>query len=196
MTLTRRGQKTRAQLLEAAEAVFGEVGYEQASIAEITRRAGVALGTFYVYFPNKQVVFTQLVDTLGSRLRAALAAGVDGAKGRLDIERAGFRAFFRFAGEHRNLYRIVRQAEFVDVDAYHRYYQSLAGAYAKGLKRAMDAKEIARRDPEVLAWALMGIADMVGMRFVIWKSPAALERVVDEVMALVTHGLAVRRGEP
>lgn len=190
--LTRRGEKTRAELLEAAEDVFGEVGYEQASIAEITRRAGVALGTFYVYFPNKQVVFVELVDELGRRLRAALAAAVDRTAPRLEIERAGFKAFFQFAARHHNLYRIVRQAEFVDVAAYRRYYQTLADAYAHGLKQAIAKKEIAPVDPEVAAWALMGIADMLGMRFVLWDSPEALDRVVDQVMGFVAHGLTRR----
>jgi AcrR family transcriptional regulator len=187
--LTQRGQKTRAQLLEAAEMVFGEAGYEHASISEITKRAGVALGTFYIYFPHKQAVFTQLVDELGSRLRAALAAKVRGASNRIEMERAGFKAFFEFASKHHNLYRIVRQAEFVDLEVYHRYYRSLAAAYAKGLSRAMEQGEIGDFDPEVMAYVLMGIADMLGMRFVMWESPEHLDRVVDEVMEFVGHGL-------
>jgi AcrR family transcriptional regulator len=187
--LTARGLRTRQELLDAAEAVFGEKGFEHASISEITRRAGVALGTFYVYFPHKEAIFIELVDELGERLRQALAVGLKGRVGRLEKERAGFRAFFEFAGRHRNLYRIVRQAEFVDEVVYHRYYSRLAGAYAAGLGRAMATSEIGRFEPEVLAYALMGIADFIGMRFVVWDSPDALERITDEVMHFVTHGL-------
>jgi AcrR family transcriptional regulator len=187
--LTVRGQRTRHELLEAAELVFGERGFEHASISEITRRAGVALGTFYVYFPHKEAIFVELVDELGERLRQALALGIAGKKHRLDMERAGFRAFFEFAGKHRNLYRIVRQAEFVDEAVYHRYYQRLAAAYARGLTHAMDAHEIGRYDPEVLAYALMGIADFLGMRFVVWDSPEELERITDEIIHFVKHGL-------
>ena len=51
---TSRGQRTRNKLLDAAEQVFGEQGYEKASIVEITRTAGVAQGTFYVYFESKK----------------------------------------------------------------------------------------------------------------------------------------------
>jgi AcrR family transcriptional regulator len=165
--LTQRGEKTRSQLLEAAE----------------------LLGTFYIYFPHKQAVFTQLVDELGSRLRAALAAKVRTATNRIEMERAGFKAFFEFASKHHNLYRIVRQAEFVDVEVYHRYYRSLAAAYSKGLAKAMERAEIGDFDPEVMAYVLMGIADMLGMRFVIWESQEHLDRVVDEVMEFVSNGL-------
>ncbi len=187
--LTVRGQKTRMELLEAAELVFGERGFEHSSISEITRRAGVALGTFYVYFPHKQAIFVELVDELGERLREALHTAVEGQTTRLGKERAGFRAFFGFAGKHRNLYRIVRQAEFVDEAVYLRYYRRLAVAYARGLSRAMESQDIGRYDPEVLAYALMGIADFLGMRFVVWEDPNELERVTDEVVHFIQHGL-------
>jgi AcrR family transcriptional regulator len=196
--LTVRGQRTRHELLEAAELVFGERGFEHASVAEITRRAGVALGTFYVYFPHKQAIFIELVDELGLRLRETLRKAVEGKATRLEKERAGFRAFFEFAGKHRNLYRIVRQAEFVDEAVYLRYYRQLATSYARGLTHAMTRKDIGEYDAEVLAYALMGIADFIGMRFVVWDDPRELDRVTDEVLHFVQHGLlsAARRGGP
>lgn len=187
--LTRRGQKTRQELLDAAEQVFGEKGFEQSSIAEITQRAEVALGTFYVYFENKQAIFVELVEQLGERLRKTLSTAVKGQPTRLEKERAGFRAFFEFAGKHRNLYRIVRQAEFVDERVYLAYYQKLATAYARGLSTSMEQGELGRFDPEVIAYALMGIADFLGMRFVLWNKPDELERVVDEVSEFVARGL-------
>lgn len=186
---TERGQRTRQHLLDAAESVFGDTPFEHASVSEITRRAGVALGTFYVYFPHKQAIFVELVDELGARLRHALGRAVGKETTRLGKERAGFRAFFEFAAKHRNLYRVVRQAEFVDEAAYHRYYRTLGNAYAKGLLKAMDDGEIGRFDAEVVAFALMGMADMIGMRFVLWEKPDALDAIVDEVVELLQHGL-------
>ena len=187
--LTERGQRTRSELLEAAELVFGERGFEHASISEITRRAGVALGTFYVYFPHKQAIFIELVDSLGERLRETLHTAAQTGSNRIEKERAGFRAFFEFASKHRNLYRIVRQAEFVDEAVYLRYYRRLAEAYARGLSRAMQRDEVATYDAEVIAYALMGIADFIGMRFVVWDKPGELERITDEVHHFVQHGL-------
>ncbi len=187
--LTTRGKRTRQQLLDAAELVFGEKGFEQSSIAEITQRAEVALGTFYVYFENKKAIFVELVEQLGERLRKTLSLAVKEKATRLEKERAGFRAFFEFAGKHRNLYRIVRQAEFVDEAVYLSYYRKIAAAYARGLAKSMAAGELSTFDPEVIAYALMGIADFLGMRFVLWDKPEELERVVDEVSEFVAHGL-------
>ena len=69
MPVTKRGHATRQSILKAAEEVFGEFGFDRASISEITRRAGVAQGTFYVYFPDKKSVFTELVHHLNTILR-------------------------------------------------------------------------------------------------------------------------------
>lgn len=187
---TARGQATRQRLIDAAEEVFGEGTFERASIIEITRRAGVAQGTFYVYFPDKRSVFTELVEDLGHRLRRHLARAVAGLDDRMAVEREGFRAFFEFIGAHRNLYRIVRQAEFVDEELYRSYYRRLAEEYAGGLERAMDGGRIERLDPESLAYCLMGIGDFLGMRWVLWERRDPPEYVLDTLTTLVQRGMA------
>ena len=182
----------RQALLNGAEKVFGKASFEQASIARITQEAGVAVGAFYLYFTSKEVIFTALVDELGTRLRRAIAQRVGGHEDRLVIEREGLRAFFDFAAEHKNLYRIIRQAEFVDEAAFRRYYRSLASGYTEGLEAAMLKGHVRTMDAEVLAYALMGMADFIGMRFVLWgdrKRP--VNHVIDEVTGFLLEGLTV-----
>jgi len=192
---TARGQRTRQKLLQAAETVFGEKGYEHASIADITREGGVALGTFYVYFPDKQSIFVEVVDELGARLRRLIAESVVGLEDRLEVEREGLRVFFQFASGHRNLYRIVRQAEFVDEACYRRYYDRFAEGYVEGLRRAMKSGQVRKLAPETLAYCLMGIGDFLGMRWVLWEGKAEQERVLDTAMDFIAHGLSARPAE-
>lgn len=87
--LTKRGEATRRKLLEAAEEVFADLGYHEASIVKITERAGVGLGTFYNYFDSKQTIFEALVLDLNQRVRQAMAQAMAGASTRLEAERAG-----------------------------------------------------------------------------------------------------------
>ncbi len=188
---TPRGQQTRQNLLEAAESVFGEKGYERASIVEITRRAGVAQGTFYVYFPDKKAVFVELVKDLSHRLRREIAESVAGIRDRVEVERVGFRTFFTFAHNHRNLYKIVRQAEFVDEELFRWYYRRLAEGYTQGLAQAMEEGQIRRLDPECLAYCLMGISDYLGMRWVLWEGQSPPEEAFETMMAFVRHGIDV-----
>lgn len=187
--LTARAQATRVAILRAAERTFGRSSYEAASISEIVRRARVAQGTFYLYFPDKKAVFVELVRDLGESLRGALREATAACTTRLDVEREGLRAFLSFARTHRDLYRIVRQCEFVDQKAYRAYYQTLAAAYAHGLERAMQRHELRETDPERLAYFLMGIADFSGMRWVLWEPDADLDAVVDDALAFIHRGL-------
>jgi AcrR family transcriptional regulator len=188
---TPRGQRTRQKLLEAAEAVFGEKGYERASIVEITQRAGVAQGTFYVYFSDKKAVFVELVRELSHRLRREIAEAVAGLTDRMEMERVGFGTFFNFVHKHRNLYKIVRQAEFVDEELFRWYYRRLAEGYIRGLTQAMEAGQIRRLDPECLAYCLMGIGDFLGMRWVLWNDESPPDQVFESMMAFISHGMAL-----
>ncbi len=187
--LTPRGQRTRAKLLSAAERAFGEIGFDRASIGDITKGAGVAQGTFYVYFESKHSVFAQLVDTLGESLRRALREATAGLSSRMAVEEAGFDAFLRFIQTHQHLYKIVRQAEFVDEALYRRYYARLAAGYVRGLESAMDAGEFAALDAEAVAYALMGVFDFVGMRWVLWEGTLPPESVRRSVLSFLASGL-------
>lgn len=188
---TARGQRTRQKVLDAAEEVFGTRGYEAASIVDITRAAGVAQGTFYLYFPSKKAVFAELVGELGAKLRRTLAAAVTDLDDRLAVERAGLHAFLGFVREHRNLYRIIRQAEFVDEALYRDYYTKLAKGYRDGLARAMTRGEIRKLDPEAVAFALMGVFDFLGMRWVLWEDRLPPQRVLDDVFTMIRNGLGI-----
>jgi AcrR family transcriptional regulator len=195
--LTGRGERTRRRLLEAAEVVFGEHGYHAASIVKITEQAGVAQGTFYLYFRTKAQIFEELVDDLNGRVRRAMAESAAAARDRVDAERLGLLGFLDFTARHPALYRIIQQAEYVAPAAMRRHYERIATAYAEGLREAMGRGEIPASDPEVLAWSLMGIGEMVGMRWILWReqgrggrgAPVVPSRVFSEVIAFITRGL-------
>lgn len=172
---TARGRETRRRLLEAAEAVFAEQGYTDASVVKITERAGVGQGTFYLYFDSKLELFEELVDDLNRRVRRAMSDGAARGTTRLEAEAEGFREFFRFTAEHPALYRVIREAEYVAPGAMRRHYTRIVTGYIEGLTAAREAGEIGGIDPTVAAWALMGVGEMIGMRWVLWPEddPAA-----------------------
>lgn len=67
----------RAQLVAAAASVFAERGVVNTSVADIVRGAGVAQGTFYLYFDTKDDVLVAVVEEVADRLLAGLAANFD-----------------------------------------------------------------------------------------------------------------------
>ena len=133
---TSRGRETRAKILDAAEAEFGEKGFHEGSISGITQRAGVALGTFYTYFESKEAIFQALVTYMSRRIREWIGERVAGATDRLTAERLGIEAYIEFARQHKGIYRIMSEAEFVATDAYREHYEGFARAYRRNLEKA------------------------------------------------------------
>src|SRR6476661_7851121 len=111
---TARGERTLRKILDGAREEFGERGFADSSIVGITQRAGVALGTFYTYFDSKEALFQALVRDMSAQVRDNVGPALAQGKDALDRERRALEAFLRFAREHRDIYRIIDQSEFVD----------------------------------------------------------------------------------
>lgn len=187
---TERGRATRRRLLEAAEHLFGQHGYHQTSVSDITREAEVGHGTFYIYFGGKEEIFRELVRHLSHELRSTIARAVEGVEDRFEVERIGFETFFRFAAVHRDLYTIVHQAESVDPSLSRWYYERLARGYAEGLAGAMEEGQLRDLNPEALAYCLAGMGHMLGVRWVLWHGEEPPEEWMESFMAFLRHGLA------
>jgi AcrR family transcriptional regulator len=191
--LTARGARTRQKLLEAAERVFADLGYHDASIVKITEAAGCGQGTFYLYFASKKEIFDELVLDLNTRVRHAMSEAAEKGTTRAERELLGFAGFFRFTAEHPALYRIIRQAEFVSPETLHAHYERLMRPYAAGLEQAMADGEIAAGDAEVLAWSLMGIGELVGMRWILWNGERDLPPdVFDELARIIVRAVGAK----
>ena len=192
---TARGERTLRKILDAALAEFGELGFGEASIVGITRRAKVALGTFYTYFDSKDEVFRALVQDMSGRVREHVAPSLSGASDALDGERRALAAFLRFAAENKQVYRIIDEAEFVDPAGFRAHYENTAARIVARLEQGVARGEL-RGDPsaiagEVIAWALMGANVFLGLRFAVWGDDDSEEvaRIVDR---LHRHGLERR----
>jgi len=186
---TARGEATRKAILSAAERVIGAKGYNDASIGHITSEAGVAQGTFYIYFTTKEQVFSELVLEMGRLVRHTIAEATQGIRDRLEAERAGLTAFLEFVRAHPDLYRIVQEALFVDPKAYREYYMTFAAGYRAGLEAAQEAGQISEGDAETRAWALMGIGRALGERLVVFETDKPISDLVATAYDLIANGM-------
>ena len=191
-TLSARGVETRTRLLEAAEQVFGELGYHDASIVKVTEAAGVGQGTFYLYFASKKDVFGELIRDMNRRVRHAMKEASSSGTTRLEAELLGFGAYFRFTMEHPAIYRIIRQAEFVSPQMLEFHYGKLAEGYVDGLRESMARGEVGDIEPEVTAWALMAAGEMLGMRYILWGDGSVPEHVEHELARIIRCVLEAR----
>ncbi|KQN35626.1 TetR family transcriptional regulator [Sphingomonas sp. Leaf407] len=187
---TERGRRTQRAILDAAATEFGEKGFHDGSVSGITRRAGVALGSFYTYFDSKDAVFRALVADMSAQVRDHVAPAIRDADGQIAAERAGLFEFIRFVRAHKELYRIIDEAEFVDPASFRRHYATTAERILARLQAAAQRGEVRADVSEVHAWAIMGMNVFLGLRYGVWDEDRSPEAVADAVATLLARGIA------
>lgn len=113
-----RSVDTRERLVDAALAVFGDLGFEGASTREIARRAGVALAALPYHFTTKDALWRAAADRIFGELTARIGRRLEGLDGvdRATQLRLVLREFVRFSAERPELHRFMMQVAFTRSD--------------------------------------------------------------------------------
>jgi hypothetical protein len=126
---------------------------------------------------------------MSRRIREWIGERVVDATDRMTAERLGIEAYIEFARQHKGIYRIISEAEFVATDAYRDHYEGFARAYRHNLEKAARKGELRPGDYEAWAWAIMGIVVFLGMRFVIMDESKSPSEVADIMTDLIANGI-------
>jgi AcrR family transcriptional regulator len=169
---TERAEKLRAErrahILRTALRVFAEKGYHRTSVSDVVEAAGVARGTFYLYFESKSLIFLALVDELLDHLRRNVS-GVDLRPGAAPVDRqivAIVEHVLRTTEQNRALATILfREAVGLDADVddkLRRFYASLEGYIAEALREGQRMGAVrADLDVAVVSTCVLGSVKQV-----------------------------------
>ena len=188
-----RNAWTKRRIFDAATRIVGKFGYAEASVARITEQAGVAQGTFYNHFENRQELLDQLLPKIGRdmvRFIHERTGTADAA--RQEIDRFG--AFFDFIREVPEFLRILNEAEFFAPSGYQKHLDNISTAYVRILKRARHAgmiDDFSDVEFEAIVHILMGARGYLSRRYS--YADGAVTAVPDHVISayrkLMTRGL-------
>jgi AcrR family transcriptional regulator len=192
---TARGEETLQRICSAAEELFAGRGYYNTQIGDIARKAGVATGTFYIYFPDKISVFRYLLNELGHQLRREIRTAAAGTENQQQAEYVGLRTFLSFASKHIGLFKIIWQAQFVDMDAFKEYYETFSARYISHISDAQERGEFADIDPVYFSYILMGIYNFVALKCIVFDEKEPSEELVQEVFKFIRNGAFATPGD-
>jgi AcrR family transcriptional regulator len=159
----RRKDARPAEIVEAAFTVFAERGFAAARLDDIARRAGVAKGSLYLYFPTKEDLFRAVVAGAVSPNLSAVLTAASGFEGRfaefapqLLTRAAGVLSMGRVAGVARMV--IGESRNFPDLARIWRdeVVAPALGAVAAVIGRAQARGEVRAGDPRLYAFSLIG----------------------------------------
>ena len=111
-------------------------------------------------------------------------------------------AYLDFVVGHKEVYRIIDEAEFVDPEGFRRHYVTTAERIAARLRAARERGEISDPqspiDDEVHAWAIMGMNVFLGLRFGVWgdEDPEAVAKIANRLLRDGLEPLAEIRRQP
>lgn len=189
-----KAKETREALLNAAAKVVGIHGYNQTSISRITEEAGIAQGTFYLYFDSRQALFDELLPYIGTRALSHLRQDIEKIPDFFKREEIAFRSFFNYILDHPYYYRVLGEAETAAPSAFEKWFEFITGRYLRLLERALEAGEISgltQQELNFMAVILLGCRRYAYQQFM--KSAAGPkpmpEWVVDAYMKLIRRSL-------
>jgi AcrR family transcriptional regulator len=178
----RRKQRTRQDILRAAEKVLADKGLFDAKIADIAEAADIGVGTVYLHFQTKEALTEAVVEDTVTRLKDT----IDRARAQVDsvIEqvRVSTRALCRFAHANRAVFRVV----FGRGGAYHDIVQRAQAMFAADIERTLTegvAQGVFRvTSPALAAQALVGMSTQL---LAWWAEQDTAS--IDEVEATITN---------
>lgn len=189
----------RAQLVAAARDVFGQKGYHAATVDDITRAAGVAKGTFYLYFDEKREVYYELVRSFLQHVKdigASVAHQVHTPQEFFGRCEQAARELVRVFLEHHKLARLTyRESMSLDPELerlLRDFYRDLARVEAENIRAGIELGLFRQVDPMICAYAHIGMVERVALALLHEPSPPEPKVVVRELLSIAFEGLRKR----
>jgi AcrR family transcriptional regulator len=185
----RRRERTRRQLLAAATRVLAAKGLHDTKISEIAAAADVGVGTFYLHFPDKETLFDAVVDDTVVRLKATVDAARAHAADARDEMLAANAAFFRFAQENREVFKIVFGHAAAYNDLIRRAQALFIADIEKTVRNGIARGLFAPLEPALVAQAVVGMATQM----ISWwtaNESVPIETLIETTTTLALHGIA------
>ena len=205
MTARRRPtgkQERRDQILGIARDVFARRGYHQTTIDEIVAQAGIARGTFYLYFEDKRAIFSELVDRFAMRINQAILpiATDDAARPVAEQVRENIRVILRTCLGERAMTKILL-TDAVGVDpAFDRklstFYETVVQLLVESLKDGQTLGIVADGEPRVLAYLSIGaLKELLYQAVTLGFAEETADVLTEQIFTFLSGGY-LRVGEP
>ncbi len=191
-TTTKAKDSKRQKIVEAAIQVFSQKGYHRTRVQDITSSLGISTGTFYIYFGNKRDLFVEVVDHV---FRAILGEAADAITKEEDIPKrmaVRGRVFYDNYSKYNEILNQLR-AEMAGEDEWpqqkiKKAYHDLTKPVIRDIQRGIDTGVYRNVDPDLLAYALTGIIEIMSLRMMI-DNKYTFEEIMAFIADFTANGL-------
>ena len=194
-----KAQRTRQKILEAARAVFAERGFAKATAEEISTKAGVGYGTFYLYFTDKRQALHTILSEVDDKLYQ-LGQSESAEKSLLGLGalapiKATISGFFDSFKAYADVLKICHELSATDPDFKNqhdkvraRLVDRIKGHILKGLELG-NTRNV---DPEIASVAIAGMVETIAVEWFFNNREWDREKVIDTVARLYYSAVVKR----
>ena len=186
----------REKILKAAISAFAQKGYHDTSISKIINKAGIARGTFYLYFENKRQIFDSILENLIVEIDRCIKKIEIGRERQNPLEQLkdNLRRIFTLFVENPELSRILlRHAAGLDKESDQKiteFYNNIADKIEDALKLGIKMELIRDCNPRITSFLILGsIKELIEHVTLTMKSKSDINPVIDEILNFGLHGL-------
>jgi AcrR family transcriptional regulator len=175
--------ETRRLILDVAAQEIASLGYHGLKIAVVCRKAGVANGTFYLYFRNKDEVFNAVVEEANEALRTRLRATRDLELSAEERDAYDVQLVVDFMIEHEALFRAMMSDHGISQLGRSSMIDRFAAQRADEIRRGLETGAMQSDvDPVVLAYVDVGLTTEVVQRWIRTPRMMSRARLIEELI--------------
>ena len=165
-----KAQKTRQKILEAARAIFAERGFAKATAEEISTRAGVGYGTFYLYFTDKKQALHTILSEVDDKLYELGSPDVkhNVGLGALAPIKTTISSFFESFKENVDIIKICQELSATDAEfkeQHDKVRARLVNRMKEHLIKGLQLGNTRQLDPEIASIALAGLIETIAIEW-------------------------------
>jgi AcrR family transcriptional regulator len=190
-----KADQRKIQIMQTALRLFAGQGYNATTISDIIAEMGVARGTFYRYFRDKQDLFEQLLDTNFRYIKRVLPSlsgkGPTSASELETILTATFLQLMSQPDSRAFMNMMVNLSGGADPyfsQKIEEFYHELARVFAAYIRRIQDEGVIARRDPLALSYLIQGALREVFIQWARGGKFNDLKSLMHEAASFIVYG--------
>lgn len=180
-------------ILKAATRIISEKGYSSATIDEITKKAGVGKGTFYLYFKDKSELFFSIIEKEFDNLIQDIVKAVEGMDDFFEKLKKGIEMYLLYHQKNYFLFKIlIQEKPFMKKKNFENFWEDFFSRWAfikEGIRQQIKEGRIKNMDPDDIIYSLLGIIHSNIHRWVLSGRRYPLVDKTDTIYQIFVSGI-------
>jgi TetR/AcrR family fatty acid metabolism transcriptional regulator len=198
MAAQKKSQIRKEQILKAAEHIFARKGFQEATISDVAREAGISDATIYEYFQSKEDLLFSIPGETARSGKENLAFHLNYIRGAANKIRSIIHHFAWFYENHPDYASVAmlilkQNRKFLETDAY-QDVRELSRIILDVIQEGIDSGEF-RPDcnPYLIRSVILGTIEHLVIRSILLGKPKNLTELVDPLTDLIMEGIVDER---